>query len=486
MQSKIQFIGQILIIAVLTSLSSTVFASSTLEEKIWFAHSNSIKELETTISKKMIEDKYSVEALYLMSLIQIKYFESQPINLIPLKKSIELANQAFEIDPNDTRSVLALSYSKNYIGEQRQALDFTMNLIKLEPKPDWRLQLSLYFCLQSQDQSNDKDRISLLKSILKQKQVSHKIVSSLLVRELKKKYEGQPLVLLHELKEVHKHFPLNSIAHALAKEYVGLKEYKKADKIFEKINASKNASAESKINHAILLYTQLNHGKKAVAIIKGIQKNNLTLALNPKVESILDVHHGLALVVSRMSSKGDEFIYNYLLDHDVDESTFHLIRTVYRQQNKSLSLIKIFDQLHSTRGKAKNFQMHAAVLSLNLNRFNDSNRTLGKALRLEQKDPVIYESIGYNWYKLKNFREAEINYKKAVKIEPNDPNILYNLACMQSLNQNTHQSLASLKRAVELKPSLIQAAYQDVDLSNTRKSRPFKSFMNEIQMQLAH
>ena len=207
----------------------------------------------------------------------------------------------------------------------------------------------------------------------------------------------------------------------LAENFVMLKKYDEARKIYEKLfNAGSFYKWHSSKEVALILEVQ-DKKKEAVNFLSKAYKNT-----NVSLYRTFD-------------------LANFLRGHEKYEESIKLYSEILLQINKDHSLYpKVLDRRGTAYERTGNWEFAEKDLLLSLKILPDQAYTINylayswiekdkntnkalamlkKADDLKKNDGYITDSLGWALYKLKNFSEARIYLERAIKIMPNDPTV---------------------------------------------------------------
>ncbi|MCP4136512.1 MAG: hypothetical protein GY754_36420, partial [bacterium] len=96
----------------------------------------------------------------------------------------------------------------------------------------------------------------------------------------------------------------------------------------------------------------------------------------------------------------------------------------------------------------------------------------------------FYNSVGFEYYKKKSYREALSFFENAISCNPKNATAIFNSACMNGLLGEAADSVKNLSQLKRLKTKAarkyLKKVKRDKDFNKIRKTREFEKFMKSI------
>jgi len=97
-----------------------------------------------------------------------------------------------------------------------------------------------------------------------------------------------------------------------------------------------------------------------------------------------------------------------------------------------------------------------ALISVNLNKFDQAILYFNSCLKLNNNSPDIFFNLGLIYRKKNNFFLSIKNYKKAIKLKKDFLGAYVNLAAVCKLNGSFEEAIENYKQAIKLKPDYLE------------------------------
>src|SRR5438045_9193513 len=88
-----------------------------------------------------------------------------------------------------------------------------------------------------------------------------------------------------------------------------------------------------------------------------------------------------------------------------------------------------------------------------MRKYKEAIEALQKVLELARPEDVIYEALGYCFYKLKNFAQARFHYRKASHLNTEDSHLHYKIACTYMNEKHWESAVKNLEDAMRINRS---------------------------------
>ena len=120
----------------------------------------------------------------------------------------------------------------------------------------------------------------------------------------------------------------------------------------------------------------------------------------------------------------------------------------------------------------RGFSLHS------LGRYEESILSFDRALELDSNNADIWFNRGFSLYSLERYEDSILSYNKALEIDPDSYLIWYNKACAYALQGNLKLTLESLQQSIQIDPvECRRLAKADSDFDNIRQDPRFQALM---------
>ncbi len=117
--------------------------------------------------------------------------------------------------------------------------------------------------------------------------------------------------------------------------------------------------------------------------------------------------------------------------------------------------------------------------AFNKEKFEQSIKYIGKAIKIDPNDKIIWNDYGLNLLKLKKYNESIRCLNKAIDLDNNFGDPYYNKACALSLSNNKSSAIKFLKKSIEINKNFKDLAKRDSDFDIIRNSKDFKDIIDK-------
>ena len=230
---------------------------------------------------------------------------------------------------------------------------------------------------------------------------------------------------------------ISDYQYNLANTYRSLKEYKKANLIYEKAITLNPDDYKIYNNYGNNL-RDLNKFKEAEQIyLKGI-------SLNP---NYFKFYNNLGLTLKEMD-RFDEAINFYnkaLVMGSKDYDTINGLGALLRDLGRNKEAEEIYKKGIELLPNHSSFYSNLGVVLHKQNKHKEAEEIYKKGIELMPNNAALFNNLGANYNKIGETKKAEKNFRKALKADPNQLGSFSNILFLQS--QRLENSLTHLKEA---------------------------------------
>jgi tetratricopeptide (TPR) repeat protein len=258
--------------------------------------------------------------------------------------------------------------------------------------------------------------------------------------------QGKPVQALEILEEGYRRYPGSAtLLTALIQTYVQQKKYDNAIEICEK-RIQDNPRDMVAYNLLGWLYADMkNYQKAESALQKAIELQPLWPA----------PHNNLAKVYLAQGRK-EEAIEKYeaaIRNNPKNGSTYLALALLYEGDRDFSNAIKVYEQALKEN---PNFWFAANNLAFLLSEQSEERADLERALKLahsslkiRRSDPAVLDTIGWIYYRMGDYNQAQGYIERAVAGAPDSPILNYHLGMVLYKNDKPFEAQEKLEKALE-------------------------------------
>lgn len=385
-----------------------------------------------------------------------------------LQKSVELINDAFELDQNRPKTCFAKADLLYYSGQSKAAEEMYVDTLSKYPNHlDSYIEKARIFA-----ERNPQESLKNIELALQNGATTDDIsqyAATAIVRTTKPEDTG------NALKEFAKKHPDRWIWHKAALAYANLKNYNEAEKAFEKAISLGN-DIESRLQLSVMLYSYQN--KNALAI-ENLDKLLVTLSKRKYISysalSLVYAHISMAYFKSN-NKENAAIAATYSAETSYDTKQFY---TSLVSEYKKLNALYILESSLKYLIKEEPYYLLSysiyGEIYRNNKKYEDSIEMYSKALALDDSKDDLFAERAISYYKNNEYSKALNDYESALKLRPNTAIYIYNKACMLALLGKKSEALQNLKLALIEDKKLIELARFDSDFASIKSDSEYSS-----------
>lgn len=433
-----------------------------------------LADLEAKVVREIQRDASSVYHHYLLANVYLQKFISNPLDNKLLQQSLKLAKQTIYLDANSELGYLVLASIHDAVGktvEAQQVLQIFEQQLAI--KKSWR-----YFLVKAKvflSESSITRSIGLLDKALSAKQSLPEAIIPYIVVLLDAKYLGQQLALLSELANWQQRHPHPLFEQYLAAIYLDSGNYRRAEKIYDRLLLANPANREAKRNKAIILYQHRQAPDRAQQLLASLLDGQ---SRSPSETATINLHLGLVNLQQHRDSQANDNFLTALSIHPESSTLLELIVATYKRQKKFRQLAVLLEEL--SYEQPGNVIYHTMLGNIWLEQIKDYRQAVlayENATVLDPYSSKLYAARGLAHYHLQEFEQALQMFGQARTLDVYDATNFYNEACIYALLSRGEEAVSALQKAIELDDRLRDHARNDTDFD---KIRSLPSFLNTV------
>jgi tetratricopeptide (TPR) repeat protein len=458
---------------------SSIHSATNLEEKIWLAGQESeIWSIEKQATLRVQLSATESYNFYLLSLVHLRLFLSDPSDLGKLRSATELAQQAIDLAPEQEHGYIALANILDASGHSKTAVKIIRSLSDRADKISWRSAFTIAR-IDAENISN-KDVLALLDSSIINCTHQGNIVAPYIVAVLSTMFKSPNLEQQIEQRnsECPSHIYLESLGNLAERKG----KWKKARDFYSTVSNKAPLNKMVRISLARILHTKFGLTKSAHQILDAVvtasEKSNDHQAWS---DSLIEKGK-IQLSLGQFSAANDYYLLaarKALVQDDVLSRVSH----IYREQEKYKALQDFYTTwAKELKGSSTLYALHGELMANELNKPKHSIQLFNKAILLEPSRSQLHNSLGLALYKLDHLESALKSFQNARNHSPTDSIAYYNEACVLVRLGRVDEALPQLQEALNLNPSLADSASKDMDFKTIKSMPKFKLIISEANM----
>ena len=469
-----QYARQLLIIFISTMafVSAAEARDLSIERQLYSV--NQLAELEAKVVRGIQQDASSVYHHYLLANIYLQKFLGNPLDNKLLKQSLKLAKQTIYLDANSELGYLVLASIHDAVGKTVEARQ-VLQIFRQQPsiKKSWR-----YFLVKAKvflSESSLTRSIGLLDKALSARQSLPEAIIPYIVVLLDAKYLGQQSALLNELANWQQRHPHPLFEQYLAAIYLDSGNYRRAEKIYDRLLLANPTNREAKRNKAIILYQHRQNPDHAQRLLLGLLEGR---SQSPSEKATINLHLGLINLQQHHDQQANNNFLIALLNHPEGATLLELIVATYKRQKKFHQLAILLEEL--SYEQPGNVLYHTMLGNIWLEQIKDYRQAVlayENATVLDPYSSKLYAARGLAHYHLQEFEQALRMFGQARTLDISDATNFYNEACIYALMSREEEAVSALQKAIELDDRLRDHARNDTDFD---KIRALPAFLDTV------
>ena len=445
-----------------------------LEIRIWTADESQFPDLEQETTRTIQIKPYSSKGHYLLSYLYLKIFGNQPSNLILLKKSSELAQQAIELDEQGDYGYVAIADILDTMGQTDNAIKILETFNRGTTSKSWRVLFGI--ARLKSDRLPPEDVLKIMEEAMALGRHHWQIMAPYVVAILQTSYRGEPLA--KNLKSWQSRYPTRIFQQTLAITLTDLKKFEEAHSIYKQIYRKNPNFKEAHINDAIILYTHLKKPKKALTLLKKVERSHIE-DLMPFSKSIVQSYIGAIYLDAGRRKQAINYFIKAAESSPNALKTIEFITQRYRKKNLSADLVQVLNSLNlSLPGQGVFYALLGELHSEDLSNHEEALQAYSNAIILEPQRSDYYNGMGLAYYRMQDINKALSLFSTATQVDPQDAIARYNEACALALLGKSQEAINSLREALLIQPNLSKTAMADDDLKSLNNSTQFKQIIS--------
>lgn len=433
-----------------------------------------LANLETKVVRQIQRDADSVYYHYLLANVYLQRFLNNPLNDKLLQQSLKLAKQTIYLDAGSELGYLVLASIHDAIGKTIEAQEILKIFNQqLSIKKSWR-----YFLVKAKvslSESSLSQSIKLLdKSLSVEGSLPEAIIPYIVVL-LDAKYLGQQSALINELRAWQRRQPHPLFEQYLAAIYLDGGNYRRAEKIYNRLLMADPANREAKRNKAIILYQHRQTPDRAHRLLTSLLEEENR---SSSETATINLHLGLINLQQHRDRQANNNFLVALSIHPESSTLLELIVATYKRQKKFHQLAILLEEL--SYEQPGNVLYHTMLGNVWLEQIKDYRQAVlayENATVLDPYSSKLYAARGLAHYHLQEFEQALRMFGQARALDISDATNFYNEACIYALLSRGEEAVSALQKAIELDGRLRDHARNDTDFD---KIRALPAFLDTV------
>lgn len=445
-----------------------------LETMAWNGSDSELAHIERSIMYQVQRTGGSPYLYYLLSHIYARQFTSQQSSY--LAKSLQLADHAINLDPNQEYGYLAKADILDILGDSQKAIDLLDDYVtQSKTAESWRILFAR--ARLSADKLPVKRTLKLMKRSLMASHAKQEIIIPYIITAVQTGYNLEEAN--KQLVALNKAMPSILFQQMIAINLTDIQDFEKADDYYKMMSKSHPNHIESRINHGVFTYITLNNYPRAIEIFN----KQLETVNNDSYRTLIFAHLGAVKLKQKKMTEAEDLFIKSIKIASNPQSNIQYIINLYKESKDYIELVQFISRVNNNLpGSAELFALSGLINSEHLKRYEKAISDFKKAILLESHRPDLYLSLGLAFYHTDQYLSALDSFEKALVLNPNDSTSLYNKACVLALLGQHSDAILYLSQAIGINPKLQDAAINDSDFRDLKSFPEFNDIVNNREL----